>query len=75
MNKSFGMITSIVLVAVLLLILLGSRMFVVIPAGHVGVATLFGQVQSKSYPEGLHFPTNPFYKWKKFDARQNGEEI
>jgi regulator of protease activity HflC (stomatin/prohibitin superfamily) len=29
--------------------------FKVIPAGHVGVATLFGQVQPRALPEGLNF--------------------
>jgi len=40
-----------------------------IPAGQVGVATLFGKVQSVQYPEGLHF-VNPLYKFELFDARQ-----
>src|SRR5262245_59902292 len=29
--------------------------FKVIPAGHVGVATLFGRVQPRALPEGLNF--------------------
>src|SRR6266545_861909 len=33
--------------------------FKVIPAGHVGVATLFGQVQPKPLPEGLNFRLIP----------------
>ena len=74
MNKSFGLISSIVVVCILLIIFLGARMFVIVPAGHVGVAALFGKVQSKAYPEGLHFPTNPFYKWTKFDARQKSHQ-
>ena len=36
-----------------LIILLST--FKVIPAGHVGVATLFGRVQSRALPEGLNF--------------------
>jgi regulator of protease activity HflC (stomatin/prohibitin superfamily) len=41
-----------------------------IPAGHVGVSTLFGRVNPQAYGEGLHFPVNPFYRWHEFDARQ-----
>lgn len=40
-----------------------------IPAGHVGIPTLFGKVQKEAYPEGFHV-TNPFYGWTVFDARQ-----
>ena len=41
-----------------------------IPAGHVGVSTLFGRVNGATYGEGLHFPVNPFYRWHEYDARQ-----
>ena len=41
-----------------------------VPVGHVGVATLFGEAQPEGYPEGLHFPVNPLYKWTMFDARK-----
>jgi regulator of protease activity HflC (stomatin/prohibitin superfamily) len=41
-----------------------------IPAGHVGVSTLFGRVNADTYAEGLHFPVNPFYRWHEYDARQ-----
>jgi len=41
-----------------------------VPAGHVGVSTLFGRVNPQAYGEGLHFPVNPFYRWHEFDARQ-----
>ncbi len=57
----------IVLVAVGLL---ATSTFKTIPAGHVGVATLFGQAQPAPYNEGMHFPVNPLYKWSLFDARQ-----
>jgi len=36
----------------------------------VGVATLFGKVQPIGYPQGLHIPVNPLYRWVTFDARQ-----
>lgn len=41
-----------------------------VPAGHVKVATLFGEVQDKVYEEGLHFPVNPLYAWNEYDVRQ-----
>lgn len=53
-----------------LFLMLGSRIIVTVPAGHVAVATLFGEVESLPYKEGLHFPVNPLMKWHFFDARQ-----
>ncbi|MCH2191636.1 MAG: prohibitin family protein [Gammaproteobacteria bacterium] len=41
-----------------------------VPAGHVKVATLFGQVQEEVYTEGLHFPVNPLYAWSQYDVKQ-----
>jgi regulator of protease activity HflC (stomatin/prohibitin superfamily) len=41
-----------------------------IPPGHVGVATLFGNVRADGYTQGLHFPVNPLYKWTLYDARE-----
>ena len=41
-----------------------------VPAGHVKVATLFGEVQEEVYSEGLHFPVNPLYAWNEYDVRQ-----
>jgi regulator of protease activity HflC (stomatin/prohibitin superfamily) len=31
---------------------------------------LFGNVKSEGYPQGLHVPVNPLYRWIVFDARQ-----
>ena len=53
-----------------LLLMFGSRVIVTVPAGHVAVATLFGEVEAEPYEEGLHFPVNPLLKWYFFDARQ-----
>jgi regulator of protease activity HflC (stomatin/prohibitin superfamily) len=36
----------------------------------VAVATLFGEVISKPYAEGLNIPVNPFYDWHLYDVRQ-----
>ncbi len=46
-----------------------SRFFTTIPAGHVGVGTLFGKVQNDIYTEGIHL-INPLVKITLFDARQ-----
>ena len=41
----------------------GSSLYQKVPAGYVGVATLFGEVQTEPYEEGLHIPVNPFFEW------------
>ncbi len=53
-----------------LLLLAASRCYKTVEAGYVSVATLFGNVRSEPYTEGLHFPVNPFYKWHDYDARK-----
>jgi len=57
-------------IIVVVLILIGMNFFKTIPPGHVGVATLFGNVQESGYEQGLHIPVNPLFKWTLFDARQ-----
>ncbi|MDG1357776.1 MAG: SPFH domain-containing protein [Akkermansiaceae bacterium] len=42
--------------------------FTTIPAGHVGVATLFGKVDPTELPEGFHI-INPLKKIQKIDCR------
>ncbi len=42
--------------------------FTTIPAGHVGVATLFGKVDTTELPEGFHI-INPLKKIQKIDCR------
>lgn len=56
-------------VVVLVLILIGSKLVRTIPAGHVGVATMFGQVVEKHYDAGFHV-VNPLYRWTLYDIRQ-----
>ncbi len=46
-----------------------TRFFTTIPAGHVGVGTMFGKVQKSIYTEGIHV-INPLLKITLFDARQ-----
>ncbi len=61
----FGAVLALVVTIATLIM----AMVISIPAGHVGVATLFGSVQDKSYSAGLHL-TNPLYEWELYDARQ-----
>jgi regulator of protease activity HflC (stomatin/prohibitin superfamily) len=60
-------VTAISIFAVVVIIM---NIYKTVPVGHVGVATLFGKAQVVGYPEGLHFPVNPLYKWTMFDARK-----
>ena len=55
---------------ILIVLLFGKRFMISVDAGHVAVATLFGEVQTDIYTEGLHIPVNPLYKWHIYDARQ-----
>jgi len=58
------------IVVVGLFLLVGSNFYKTIQPGHVGVATLFGNVRADGYEQGLHIPVNPLYRWTVFDARQ-----
>ncbi len=60
----------IIIVVVGLVLLLGSNFYKTVPPGHVGVATLFGNVRPTGYTQGLHIPVNPLYGWTMFDARE-----
>ena len=60
-------VTAISIFAVVIIIM---NIYKTVPVGHVGVATLFGKAQPVGYPEGLHIPVNPLYKWTMFDARK-----
>lgn len=70
MNPKFAL----VLVAALLILMFGQRFLHAVPAGHVGVAILFGQVQDEPYPEGLHF-VSPFLSWADLDVREDTFKI
>lgn len=63
-----------VAIAALLVLMFGQRFLHSVPAGHVGVAILFGEVQAEPYPEGLHF-VNPFLSWVDLDARDDTFKI
>ena len=66
LNISFGIIG----VFIFLVFWFGSSMYQKVPAGYVGVATLFGEVKKEPFEEGLHVPVNPFYEWYFYDVRQ-----
>jgi regulator of protease activity HflC (stomatin/prohibitin superfamily) len=66
MNVRLGVIG----VVVMIVLVFGGRFIKTVDVGHVGVATLFGRALDTPYPEGLHFPVNPFYQWVLFDVRQ-----
>ena len=67
-NPSKSLVLTAISVAVIIFI--GLNVVKTVPVGHVGVATLFGKAQPEGYPEGLHIPVNPLYKWTMFDARK-----
>jgi len=66
-------IATIAIVA-LLILMFGQRFLHSVPAGHVGVAILFGEVQENPYPEGLNI-VNPFLSWVDMDVRQDSLKI
>ena len=69
MNKQ-SISLSILIGIIAFLLISGSRFFVSVPAGHVAVATLFGEVIDKPYAEGLHIPVNPLYNFTLYDIRE-----
>ena len=66
---------TIVLILVLLVLVFGRQFFHQVPAGHVGVATFFGEVEDQAYPEGPHFPVNPLLTWYDMDAREKTTKL
>ena len=64
-----------IFIAVLAVVMLGRQFFHQVPAGHVGVATFFGEVQDFPYPEGPHFPVNPLYAWHDLDVREKSTKL
>jgi len=59
---------TVALVALLLVLVFGRQFFHQVPAGHVGVASFFGEVEDEPCPEGPHFPVNPLLTWKDIDV-------
>lgn len=69
MNKQAfsGIIAAFILI---IAVFAAFRSFVSVPAGHVAVATLFGDVRDAPYPEGMHIPVNPLYDFTFYDIRE-----
>ncbi len=59
-----------IIIVVVIIGFMATRFYKTIPAGYVGVATYFGEVQEEAFPEGLNFPVNPLYEWSIFDLRE-----
>ena len=55
-------------ILILLFVFAALTPFTTIPAGHVGVASLFGKVDTAELPEGFHI-INPLKKIQKIDCR------
>lgn len=70
MSDKISVAKFIPLIFILIIVLIGSRFWVSVPAGHVAVATLFGEVQVDTYKEGLNIPVNPLLKFHEFDVRE-----
>jgi regulator of protease activity HflC (stomatin/prohibitin superfamily) len=64
-----------VLVVVLLFLVFGRQFFHQVPAGHVGVASFFGEVYENPYVEGPHFPVNPLLSWRDIDVREKTHKM
>lgn len=69
-RQEFPVKTIVFFAIVVSLVWLASKSYKTVEVGHVAVATLFGKVVEKHYPEGLHFPVNPLFKWHEFDVRE-----
>jgi regulator of protease activity HflC (stomatin/prohibitin superfamily) len=63
-----------IVIGLAILLWLASNLYKTVPAGHVAVATLFGDVQKTPYSEGLHVPVNPLFNWYLFDVRQKSHK-
>lgn len=56
--------------AVLFLVMFAPRFVKIVPAGHVSVSDLFGNINPEPVPSGFHF-VNPLLRWHDFDVREN----
>ncbi|THB76979.1 MAG: prohibitin family protein [Desulfobacteraceae bacterium] len=71
-KNPLGKIGPVLLIAgvlTLFILIVIFNMITTVPAGHVGVGTLFGKVRPGTFSEGIHI-INPFLDITLFDARQ-----
>ena len=66
----FSLTIAAIAVIVIILLAFGAQFYQSVPAGHVAVATLFGNVRPEPFPAGLHVPVNPLYDWHLYDVRE-----
>ena len=62
-------------VASLFLLILGLNCIKTVDAGHVSVATYFGDVQDAVYTEGMTFPVNPLLSFSDYDIREKKLDV
>jgi regulator of protease activity HflC (stomatin/prohibitin superfamily) len=60
----------ITIIIVLFIVMFAPRFVKVVPAGHVAVSELFGNVNEEPVLPGFHV-VNPMYTWTEFDVREN----
>lgn len=72
--KSLAVFLGIILLVTVVVLVFGTRLYQIVPPGHVAVATLFGDVRPEPYEEGLHVPVNPLFDWHMYDVRQKSHK-
>lgn len=73
-NEIKGLIAALVGVPVIIIAaVIGLKSFTIVPAGHVGVVTQFGQVKEFTYDEGLHIKS-PITTVHKFSVQTSKVE-
>ena len=68
LRKAKGVGFKLIIPVLLIILFFGLSPFTTIPAGHVGVSTLFGKVDETEIAEGFHF-LNPLKKVHEIDCR------
>ena len=59
----------------LFLLIFGFNCVKTVDAGHVSVATMFGNVRDNVYPEGMTFPVNPLLSFSDYDIREKNLDV
>jgi len=75
MRMKSTVLLCVVGVVTLFLLIFGMNCFKTVDAGHVAVASLFGNVVDDVYTEGLQFPVNPLYAWSEYDIREKNLDV
>lgn len=59
----------------LFLLIFGLNCVKTVDAGHVSVASMFGNVRDNVYPEGMTFPVNPLLSFSDYDIREKNLDV